>query len=163
MNTFEQYAKRDAEDATRIEQLRDHAVALRAEHADALAAARAESRDAMDAVLDAYSRATRKRGVSGYDFDVNINELEHESQAAYMRMHEIEWPVLCAEWAVRDAIRKAARDHAQREADMGEDYSNATNERRELRWEKYCDQFAFRDFSEWLERGERADARRAAE
>ena len=163
MTTMEQYAKRDAEDAAKIEQLREHAVALRAEHSDALAAARAESRAAMDAVLDAYSRATRKRGVSGYDFDVNINELENESQAAYMRMHEIEWPVLCAEWAVRDAIVKACRDAAQRAADMGEDYSNARNERREVRWEQYCDQYANRDFTEWLERGERADARRAAE
>lgn len=159
MNTIELYAKRDAEDVAKIEALRQHAAALRSESADALAAACAEYRAASNLILDAYSRSTRNRGYSGYKFDVNINTLEHEARAAYMRMHEIEWPLLMAEWAVRHAIRKAARDHAQRAADMGEDYSNAWNERREQQWELHCDQYANRDFTEWMERGERADAR----
>lgn len=163
MNTMDQYAQMDADDLVKLEQLRENVKDVRADHAEAIAVAQAEYRAAMDVVLDAYSRATRKRGVSGYDFDVNINELDRAAFESSERVDEAKEPVRNAERALRDAIRKAARDHAQREADMGEDYSNATNERRELRWEKYCDQFAFRDFSEWLERGEREDARRAAQ
>lgn len=160
MNTFELYTKREAEDAARIEQLKQHAVAFRAEHADALAAARAEYREALDTVLNAYARGTRNRGIGGYSFEENINALEHESRAAYMRMHEIEWPVLQAEWAVRSAIVKARRDAAQRAADLDtEDYSNATNERRQARREEFDDMYSNRDFSPWINRCEVAEGR----
>jgi len=160
MNTFELYAKLDAEDAARIEQLQQHAVAVRDEHADALAAARAEYREALDTVLDAYARATPNRGFGGYRFDVNIDELNTNARAASERVDEIELPILRAEWAVRSAIVKARRDAAQRAADLDtEDYSNATFERRAASMEAYYDNYRNRYMDDMMERGERADMR----
>lgn len=160
MNTFELYAKLDAEDAARIEQLQQHAVAVRAEHSEALAAARAEYREALDTVLDAYARATPNRGFGGYRFDVNIDELNTNARAASERVDQIKLPILQAEWAVHSAIVKARRDAAQRAADLDtEDYSNATNERRQARREEYDDMYSNRDFSPWINRCEIAEGR----